>query len=109
MGISAIYNTLADVVINMLFSAVFSLMYLWRMFRYSKKLSIVSLIMLAVCMALIVWIGIVQTKYESEKMEVDSKAQSCMYQFLSGQKFTGGGGELLLLELALVFPLKRKG
>lgn len=84
MGISAIYNTLADVVINMLFSAVFSLMYLWRMFRYSKKLSIVSLIMLAVCMALIVWIGIVQTKYESEKMEVDSKAQSCMYQFLSG-------------------------
>ena len=84
MGISAIYNTLADVVINMLFSAVFSLMYLWRMFRYSKKLSIVSLIMLAVCMALIVWIGIVQTKYESEKMEVDSKAQSCMDQFLSG-------------------------
>lgn len=84
MGISEIYNTLADVVINMLFSAVFSLMYLWRMFRYSKKLSIVSLIMLAVCMALIVWIGIVQTKYESEKMEVDSKAQSCMYQFLSG-------------------------
>lgn len=84
MGISAIYNTLADVVINMLFSAVFSLMYLWRMFRYSKKLSIVSLIMLAVCMTLIVWIGIVQTKYESEKMEVDSKAQSCMYQFLSG-------------------------
>lgn len=84
MGISAIYNTLADVVINMLFSAVFSLMYLWRMFRYSKKLSIVSLIMLAVCMALIVWIGIVQTKYESEKMEEDSKAQSCMYQFLSG-------------------------
>lgn len=84
MGISEIYNTLADVVINMLFSAVFSLMYLWRMFRYSKKLSIVSLIMLAVCMALILWIGIVQTKYESEKMEVDSKAQSCMYQFLSG-------------------------
>lgn len=84
MGISTIYNTLADVVINMLFSAVFSLMYLWRMFRYSKKLSIVSLIMLAVCMVLIVWIGIVQTKYESEKMEVDSKVQSCMYQFLSG-------------------------
>ena len=33
MGISNIFNILADVLVNSLFSAVFSLLYLWRMFR----------------------------------------------------------------------------
>jgi len=84
MGVSQIYNVLAEVVVNTLLSAVFSLMYLWRMFKYSKKLSLVSLIMLSVCVAVIVMIGIVQTKYEKEKMELDSKASSVMYQFLNG-------------------------
>jgi len=84
MGISQIYNTIADVAIKTLLSAVFSLLYLWRMFKYSKKLSWVSLIMLLVCMAVIVWIGILQTKYETEKMELDSKTSSVMYQFLNG-------------------------
>lgn len=84
MGLSQIYNTLADVVIKTVLSAVFSLLYLWRMFKYSKKLSGVSLIMLIICMLLIVYIGIRQTKYESKKMEIDSKASSVMYQFLNG-------------------------
>jgi len=84
MGVSEIYNTLADVAVQTLLTAVFSLMYLWRMFKYSKKLSGVSLLMLLACMAVIVLIGIRQTKYESEKMEQDSKAGSVMYQFLSG-------------------------
>ena len=84
MGVSHIYNTIADVAIKTLLSAVFSLLYLWRMFKYSKKLSWVSLIMLLVCMAVIVWIGILQTKYEAKKMELDSKTSSVMYQFLNG-------------------------
>lgn len=84
MGISRIYNSIADVVINTLLSSVFSLMYLWRMFRYSGRLSAVSLIMLIVCMALIMVIGILQTRYEAEKMELDGKASSTMYQFLNG-------------------------
>lgn len=84
MGLSQIYNALADVAVQTLLSAVFSLMYLWRMFRYSKKLSVVSLIMLLVCMVVIVIIGIRQTRYETEKMELDSKTSSIMYQFLSG-------------------------
>lgn len=84
MGISQIYNALADVVIKTLLSAVFSILYLWRMFQYSKKLAGVSLIMLLVCMAVIIIIGIIQTKYEKEKMELDSKSGSVMYQFLNG-------------------------
>lgn len=84
MGVSQIYNTIADVAIKSLLSAIFSLLYLWRMFKYSKKLSWVSLVMLLICMAMIIWIGILQTKYETEKMEIDSKASSVIYQFLNG-------------------------
>lgn len=84
LGLSDIYNSVANVVVKTLLSAVFSLLYLWRMFKYSKKLSGVSLILLLVCMAVIVAIGIVQTKYEKQKMELDTKAGSAMYQFLNG-------------------------
>lgn len=84
MGISEIYNVIADVAIKSVLSAVFSVMYLGRMFGYSKRLSAVSLVMLAVCSLLIVWIGIVQTKYETKKAEIDSKAGSLMFQFLTG-------------------------
>lgn len=84
MGISQIYNTIADVAIKTILSAVFSLLYLWRMFQYSKKLTSVSLVMLLICMLVIVWIGILQTKYEVKKMELDSKTSSVMYQFLNG-------------------------
>ncbi len=84
MGISQIYNTLADVAIKTVLSAFFSLLYLWRMVKYSRKLTGVSLLMLLACMALIVWIGIRQTRYEAEKMEKDSRAGSMMFQFLSG-------------------------
>lgn len=84
MGISNIFNILADVLVNSLFSAVFSLLYLWRMFRYSKKLSWISLILLLISMAVIVWIGIIQTKFEKEKMEMDSDASSRIYQFING-------------------------
>ena len=84
MGISQIYNTIADVAIKTILSAVFSLLYLWRMFQYSKKLTSVSLVMLLICMLVIMWIGILQTKYEVKKMELDSKTSSVMYQFLNG-------------------------
>jgi ATP-binding cassette subfamily C protein len=84
MGISQIYNALADVAIKTVLSAVFSLLYLLRMFQYSKKLTGVSMLMLIVCMIIIAWIGVLQTKYESQKMELDSKTSSVMYQFLNG-------------------------
>lgn len=84
MGISSVYNSLSDVVVKTLLSAVFSLLYLFRMFKYSKKLSWTSLFVLIACMALIVWIGIQQTKYEREKLEKEMESQSLMHQLLMG-------------------------
>ncbi len=84
MGITEIYNVIADVAVKSLLSAVFSVIYLWKMFGYSRRLSWISLLMLTVCSLVIVWIGIAQTRYESEKREIDSKAASVMFQFLGG-------------------------
>ncbi len=83
MGVTMIFNTLADTMVNSALSAVFSLLYLWRMYKYSKKLANMSLILLIICMAIIIYLGIRQTKYEKEKMELEAKTSSLMYQFLS--------------------------
>lgn len=84
MGISAIYEALSDVVVKTLLGGVFSLLYLWRMYKYSKKLSKFSLILLIIFMAWIVWMGIRQTKYESEKIEKDMESQNRMHQLIVG-------------------------
>lgn len=84
MGVTTIFQVFADVAIKTLLSAIFSLLYLWKMFSYVKELAKLSLIMVLVFMAVIGFIGYRQLKYEGEKMELDGKISSIMYQFLSG-------------------------
>jgi len=84
MGISTIYNILAQSLTTSLLSALFSLLYLWRMFKYSKKMTATSFILLVVVLAVIVIIGIRQTKHEKSKRNVDVDAQSDIFQYISG-------------------------
>ncbi|MDR0886772.1 MAG: NHLP bacteriocin export ABC transporter permease/ATPase subunit [Clostridiales Family XIII bacterium] len=84
MGLSSIYNLMADVIVKSVLAAFFSLLYLWRMIAYSGKLAAVSSIMLVVSMLIIGLIGWRQTRLENSKIEVDSKVGSVMYQLLSG-------------------------
>ena len=84
MGISSIFQVCADVAVKTILSAAFSLMYLWRMFKYSKELSKFSVIMVLIVMLVVGYIGFRQTRYEEEKMELDGKISSIMYQFLNG-------------------------
>ena len=84
MNISQIFNLLASSIINSLISAVFSLMYLWRMFAYSKSMSVTALVLLVVLMAFMIYFGLRQVRYEKEKLDVDYDANSDIFQFLSG-------------------------
>ena len=84
MGVTMIFQVFADVAVNTLLSGIFSLLYLWKMFGYMKELAKLSLIMVLIFMVLIGFIGYRQLKYEGEKMELDGKIASIMYQFLSG-------------------------
>ena len=84
LGISVIFNVLAQSATTSILSALFSLLYLWRMYHYSKQLANTALILLVVVLAVLLYIGIRQTKYEKEKLKVDYAAQSDIFQFLSG-------------------------
>lgn len=84
MGISQVFSVLVNTVVQVGLSAVFSLMYLWKMFGYSSKLSWFSLLLLAVEAALILFLGWRQIRFEREKLELDGKISSLMYQLLSG-------------------------
>lgn len=84
IGISTIFTTISQVSVKALLTAVFSLAYLWRMYKYSKKLSNMALIILVVIMGYIIWLGFRQMKQEKEKLEADTKAQTIIHQMISG-------------------------
>lgn len=84
MGISQVFSMLASTVVSVGLTAVFSLMYLWRMFKYSSKLSWISIWMLLAAMLIILLLGRRELKHEREQMELDGLAASMMFQFLSG-------------------------
>ena len=84
MGISQVFSILASTVVSVGLTAIFSLMYLWRMFKYSSKLSWISIWMLLAAMLIILLLGRRELKHEREQMELDGQVASMMFQFLSG-------------------------
>ncbi|MBR5376344.1 MAG: NHLP bacteriocin export ABC transporter permease/ATPase subunit [Lachnospiraceae bacterium] len=84
MDLSMIYEVIADGILNAAISAIFSFGYLFSMFRYSKEMSKISLILLGLITAFLLWLGIRQTKYEKEKICADIESKTTMFQFISG-------------------------
>lgn len=84
MGISDIFSKISDLAVQQGLSALFALLFLFRMFKYSKKLSWIALLMLVLAMALVSYLGSRQLKYKARKMELAGKTNSLMYQILSG-------------------------
>lgn len=84
MGISAIFNLMSDVAVNVVLTASFSLFYVVRMFGYSGTLSRIGLFLILVNASITGIIGYTQIRYEKELMEVKAKVSSLMYQILSG-------------------------
>ena len=84
MGVSQVFSMLASTVVKVVLSAVFSLMYLWRMFKYTRQLSWMSIWMLLAVMVVFLLLGRMELKYEREQMELDGQVASMMFQFLSG-------------------------
>ncbi|MDO4731002.1 MAG: NHLP bacteriocin export ABC transporter permease/ATPase subunit [Clostridia bacterium] len=84
MGISQVFSVLASTVVNVGLTAIFSFMYLWRMFYYTSELSWISIWILLAVMVIIVFLGRRELKYERDQMELDGQGASMMFQFLSG-------------------------
>lgn len=84
MGITAIFNTLADVVVSTFLSSIFSMLYLWRMFHYSKQLSYVGLVMVVISVCLTLAVGFYQMRFQRKLVEISNKLSGFMYQLLLG-------------------------
>lgn len=84
MGVSQVFELVADTIVGVGLTAFFSLLYLWRMFKYSSKLAWISILMLVIGMGSIFILGWRQIRFERDKMEVDGKVSSLMYQILGG-------------------------
>lgn len=84
MGIAAIIKLLAETMITSGLSAVFSLLYLFRMHKYSPELMKFGLILIVINMAVTMFLGFTQVRYEKELTEQKSKLHSKIYQLLSG-------------------------
>lgn len=84
MGVSTIYQVLADNLTQAALTALFSTMYLFNMFKYSKDMSKTAIILLLATTLILMWLGIRQTKYEKDKMLTDTAAQSAIFQFITG-------------------------
>jgi NHLM bacteriocin system ABC transporter ATP-binding protein len=84
LGISAIFKLISEVAMTTLLSAVFSLLYLFRMFKYAKKMAWIGILMILINMAITATLGLLQVKCEKKITEGNSKLSSLMYQILNG-------------------------
>lgn len=82
LGITTIYTVLAQSAVTSFLSALFSLLYLWRMIKYSKGMTGWALVMLFVVSVFILIMGIMQLRFERARHKVDVEAQSAVFQFL---------------------------
>ncbi len=84
MGVATMYNIMSNTVINAVLMAVFSVVYLYRMFHYSPALSWMGLFLLLINIGFVVLMGFLQIRHERDLIEVKAKIQALMYQILGG-------------------------
>lgn len=82
IGVVASNYTNAFVITSI--SALFSIVYLIRMWTYSGKLSLIALAMYLAYTLLIVWLTSLARKGEARIAEADAEASSKLYQYLNG-------------------------
>ncbi len=84
LGVSAIFKLISEVAMTTLLSAIFSLLYLFRMFKYAKKLAWIGILLILINMVITTIFGLLQIKLEKKMTEGNSKLSSLMYQILNG-------------------------
>lgn len=84
IGITVFFEKIADVYSGFLLTALFSLLYFWRIVQFSAQLSLIAFGMMLLFLTIIFFLGMRQMKYERRMAELDSKSSSIMYQFISG-------------------------
>ncbi|MDR1642947.1 MAG: NHLP bacteriocin export ABC transporter permease/ATPase subunit [Clostridiales bacterium] len=84
MGVSSILSLLSETVLTSVLTAVFSLMYLFRMRSYSKTLTIAGIAMVLANMGITLLFGWLLSRHEKRLVELKAKMSSMLYQTISG-------------------------
>lgn len=84
MGVSMIYELLASSLVQTVLAALFSILYVVRMFSIAGELAKVATLMLLATVLVLIWLGIKQMKLEREKMTSDLESKSFLFQFITG-------------------------
>ena len=82
MDISGIFTQVASTLMSAGLSLLFSMMYLWSMFWYSKELSYAGIKMLIIYIIPAVFLGIRQLRFESDRLKIDGEMSSTLYQLI---------------------------
>ena len=82
--ISKIANTFVTSVLVSGLATVFSFLYLYRMFKYSSKLSWMALLMLIVYGVIVFFVSRSTIKYDKQIEKAKGEASAKLYQFLNG-------------------------
>ncbi len=83
-SVGAVASSYANVLVITSFSALFSIVYLIRMWSYSGKLSVIGLGMYLLYLAVAAWMTAAARKGEAKIAEADAQASSRLYQYLNG-------------------------
>ncbi|MFI3170761.1 MAG: NHLP bacteriocin export ABC transporter permease/ATPase subunit [Eubacteriales bacterium] len=109
MDIATITELVSNILISTLLAGIFSVLYLFRMFKYSSELAGISIVLIIAEMIFIGILGFMQIKYEKQIIELQARASSTMYQLLSGiSKIRIAGVENRALNQFLEYYIKSK-
>ncbi len=99
MQITEVFTNLGVGAVTAAVSAIVSLMYLYQMFRYSKEMSFVAVIMLFAVMLVILGIGLHQIRYKKAMLKIDGVSRSMLFQTIKGvSKVRMAGAEERILQ-----------
>jgi ATP-binding cassette subfamily C protein len=84
LSVSSFVSSVLGILFGTVLSGIFSFVYLFRMFGYSRQLTSASVIMMVIYAVVIVFMSLKVAKYSKETMEIDAMANSKMYQFVKG-------------------------
>lgn len=84
MTIADMFTKLMEIVLKNSLTALFSFIYLRKMFKCSTRLSWIAIIMCLVFDGIGIGFGFLQMKYEKKKMNLEGRISSLLYQLVSG-------------------------
>lgn len=84
MGVSQIFRVVSGTVVTTALGALFSLLYLARMFHYSSKLAWTAVLLLLLTMAVMALLGTLKIRHERTRIQTETDAATMLYQFLGG-------------------------